>query len=172
MKRGKGINISPYSCIIYTLYMNIVKNINQYDENNIYFSDPIKNNVIIDGTFTRIIYSTPIFILNGISLLIPLNDIYIEKYYNKYKCSFNVNSHLELIESIKSIEENILKIVNIKNKIPQFKVSSQLKNGNIKFFLENVDKISNNLFILKISGIWETATQYGVTYKFLKINHL
>ena len=79
---------------------------------------------------------------------------------------------MELIESIKSIEENILKIVNIKNKIPQFKVSSQLKNGNIKFFLENVDKISNNLFILKISGIWETATQYGVTYKFLKINHL
>lgn len=152
--------------------MNIVKNINQYDENNIYFSDPIKNNVIIDGTFTRIIYSTPIFILNGISLLIPLNDIYIEKYYNKYKCSFNVNTHLELIESIKSIEENILKIVNIKNKIPQFKVSSQLKNGNIKFFLENIDKITNNLFILKISGIWETATQYGVTYKFLKINHL
>ena len=31
--------------------MNIVKNINQYDENNIYFSDPIKNNVMIDGFF-------------------------------------------------------------------------------------------------------------------------
>ena len=170
MKRGKGINISPYSCIIYTLYMNIVKNINQYDENNIYFSDPIKNNVIIDGTFTRIIYSTPIFILNGISLLIPLNDIYIEKYYNKYKCSFNVNSHLELIESIKSIEENILKIVNIKNKIPQFKIYEQIKSGYIKVF-SDVTNRQNSSFILKISGIWETQHNYGLTYKFEKFNY-
>ena len=114
--------------------MNLVKRIDQYEENNVYFCDPIKNNVMSDGLFVRILYSTPLFVLNGINLFIPLNDITTEKYYNKYKCSFNVNTHLELIESIKSIEENILKIVNIKNKIPQFKVSSQLKNGNIKFF--------------------------------------
>ena len=151
--------------------MNIVKNINQYDEHNIYFSEPIKNNVMIDGFFIRIMYSTNLFVLNGITLLIPLNDIYIEKYYNKYKCSFNVNTHRELIENIKSIEEKLLKDVNIKNKIPQFKVADQLKNGNIKIFLENIQKITNNLFMLKISGIWETATQYGITYKFLKINH-
>ena len=151
--------------------MNIVKNINQYDEHNIYFSEPIKNNVMIDGFFIRIMYSTNLFVLNGITLLIPLNDIYIEKYYNKYKCSFNVNTHRELIENIKSIEEKLLKDVNIKNKIPQFKVADQLKNGNIKIFLENIEKITNNLFMLKISGILETATQYGITYKFLKINH-
>ena len=151
--------------------MNIVKNINQYDEHNIYFSEPIKNNVMIDGFFIRIMYSTNLFVLNGITLLIPLNDIYIEKYYNKYKCSFNVNTHRELIENIKSIEEKLLKDVNIKNKIPQFKVADQLKNGNIKIFLENIEKITNNLFMLKVSGIWETATQYGITYKFLKINH-
>ena len=150
--------------------MNIVKNINQYDENNIYFSDPIKNNVMIDGFFIRIMYSTNLFVLNGITLLIPLNDILIEKYYNKYKCSFNINTHRDLIENVKTIEEKLLKAVNIKNKIPQFKVSEQLKNGNIKIFLENVEKIDNNLFMLKISGIWETPTQYGITYKFLKVN--
>ena len=150
--------------------MNIVKNINQYDENNIYFSDPIKNNVMIDGFFIRFMYSTNLFVLNGITLLIPLNDILIEKYYNKYKCSFNINTHRDLIENVKTIEEKLLKAVNIKNKIPQFKVSEQLKNGNIKIFLENVEKIDNNLFMLKISGIWETTTQYGITYKFLKVN--
>ena len=147
--------------------MNIVKNINQYDENNIYFSE---NNVMIDGFFIRIMYSTNLFVLNGITLLIPLNDILIEKYYNKYKCSFNINTHRDLIENVKTIEEKLLKAVNIKNKIPQFKVSEQLKNGNIKIFLENVEKIDNNLFMLKISGIWETTTQYGITYKFLKVN--
>ena len=48
--------------------MNIVKNIEQYDENNVYFFDPIKNNIMNDGTFIRILYSTENFMLNGIYL--------------------------------------------------------------------------------------------------------
>ena len=105
--------------------MNIVKNMNQYDINNIYFCDPIKNNVMSNGLFIRIIYSTPYVVLNGINLFVSLNDISVEKYYNKYKCSFNVNTHKELIDSIKIIEEDILKNVDIKHKIPQYKVYEQ-----------------------------------------------
>jgi hypothetical protein len=152
--------------------MNLVKNIDQYDENNVYFCEPIKNNVMNDGLFIRILYSTPSFVLNGINLLIILNDISVEKYYNKYKCNFNPTNHKDLIENIKSIEENILKNVNIVNKIPQFKIYEQLKNGNIKIFFENVENVNNGLFMLKISGIWETEFHFGITYKFVKINHL
>jgi hypothetical protein len=152
--------------------MNLVKSIEQYDENNIYFCEPIKNNVMNDGLFIRILYSTPLFVLNGINLLILLNDISVEKYYNKYKCNFNPINHKDLIENIKSIEETILKNVNIVNKIPQFKIYEQLKNGNIKIFSENIENINNGVFMLKLSGIWETEFHFGITYKFVKINHL
>jgi hypothetical protein len=64
--------------------MNIVKNINQYENNYVFYCDPIKNNIMNDGYFIRLIYSTPCFVLNGISLLLQLNDIYFEKYYNKH----------------------------------------------------------------------------------------
>ena len=151
--------------------MNIVKYIEQYDENNIYYCDPIKNNVMNNSNFIRIIYSTPLFVLNGINLFLSFNDINVEKYYNKYKCSFNISTHKDIIEYIRIIEANLLVNVNIMCKIPQYKIYDQIKNGNIKIFSENIEKISNNLFMLKISGIWETETQYGVTYKFLKINH-
>jgi predicted methyltransferase len=151
--------------------MNIVKTIEQYDENNIYFCEPIKNNVMNDGFFIRILYSTSLFVINGINLFISLNEVNIDKYYNKYRCSFNTVNHKNMIENVKIIEENLLKNVNIKNKIPQFKIYEQLKNGNIKIFSENIEKINNNLFMLKISGIWETEFHYGVTYKFVKINH-
>ena len=104
--------------------MNIVKRIEQYNENNIFFCEPIKNTI--------------------------MNE--------------------ELIEKIKIIEENLLKKIEINNKIPQFKIFEQLNNGNIKFFCDSFSK-SNNSFILKISGIWETHTNYGLTYKFTKINH-
>jgi len=127
--------------------MNIVKTIDQYDDNNIYFCEPIKNNVMNDGFFIRILYSTPLFVINGINLFIALNDVAIDKYYNKYRCSFNAVNHKQMIESVKTIEENLLKNVNIKNKIPQFKIYEQLRNGNIKIFSENVEKINNNLFI-------------------------
>jgi hypothetical protein len=151
--------------------MNIVKTIEQYDDNNIYFCEPIKNNVMNDGFFIRILYSTSLFVVNGINLFIALNDVTIDKYYNKYRCSFNAINHKQMIESVKTIEENLLKNVNIRNKIPQFKIYEQLRNGNIKIFSENIEKINNNLFMLKISGIWETEFHYGVTYKFVKINH-
>ena len=147
--------------------MNLVKSINQYNEDNIYFCEPIKNNVMNEGKFIRILYSTHNLVLNGIYLLVHINDITCDKYYNKYKCNFNTLHNKDIIDNIKTIEENILRKIEIK-KIPQLKIYEQLKNGNIKLFNE-VNK-SFCSFILKISGIWETEDKYGLTYKFIKIN--
>ena len=148
--------------------MNIVTTLDQYDNNSVYFSEPIKNNIMNDGYFLRIIYSTPSFILNGIYISININHITIEKYYNKFKCSFDINIYKDLIDQLYSIEDNIIKKINIKAKIPQYKIHDQLKNGHIKIFSENIDK-NNNLFLLKIAGIWETDMFYGLTYKFIKL---
>ena len=154
--------------------MNILQNIDQYNEQFLYFCDPIKNNIINDGSFIRILYSTNNVTLNGIYLLCSFKDIIYEKYYNKYKCIFNIAINKELLDKIKTIEDNILKNIYITNKIPQYKIYDQLKNGYIKIF-QNIQKDHNikrnHTFILKISGIWETNMNYGLTYKFTKINN-
>jgi hypothetical protein len=149
--------------------MNLVKNINQYNEENIYFCEPIKNNIMNEGTFIRILYSTSIVTINGVYLLINMSDITCDKYYNKYKCNFNTLHNKDIIDNIKTIEENILRKIGIQHKQPQLKIYEQLRNGNIKLFSE-VNKSSCS-FILKISGIWETQYHYGLTYKFIKINN-
>jgi hypothetical protein len=149
--------------------MNIVKRIDQYNNNNIFFCEPIKNNVMNEGNFIRIIYSTHNIVLNGIYLLLTLNDITSEKYYTKYRCNFNILHHKEIIENIKIIEEDLLKKTEISDKIPQYKIYEQLKNGNLKIF-SDVGNKSVCSFILKISGIWETQNNYGLTYKFIKTN--
>jgi hypothetical protein len=99
-----------------------------------------------------------------------LYDVIVEKFYNKYKCTFNLINNKNIIENIIQIEENILKNINIKNKIIKKSIYEQLRIGNIKIFSENIDKTNIYLFILKISGIWETDTHIGVTFKFSKIN--
>ena len=149
--------------------MNIVKKIEQYDDNNIFFCEPTKNNVMNEGNFIRILYSTHNVVLNGIYLLITFNDISCEKYYTKYRCCFNVNTHIDIINNLKIIEENILKKYENINKLPQYKIYEQLRNGNLKIFTDIGNKTICS-FILKISGIWETEDKYGLTYKFIKIN--
>jgi hypothetical protein len=148
--------------------MNLVKRIDQYNDECLFFCEPIKNNVMNDGNFIRILYSTQNIVLNGIYLQINFNDLVCEKYYNKYKCSFNVANHKDIIDNIKIIEENILKKYKT-NKLQSNKIYEQIKSGYIKLFTDIGNKI-NCSFILKISGIWETQYNYGLTYKFIKIN--
>ncbi len=141
----------------------------QYDENNVIFCDSTRNNIMNEGNFVRILYSTEYLTISGIFLIVQLNDITIEKHFNKYKCFFNVLSHTSLVNKIIEIEEKLLQKINIEDKIPQGKISEQLLLGNIKVFSETLPK-SNGEFILKISGIWETKLNYGLTFKFVKIN--
>jgi len=152
----------------------------QYQDQYIYFCDPIKNNIINDGNFIRILYSKPFVLLNGIYLCFSLNITSMEKYYNKLKCNFNKNEHIDIIEKCKEIEEGILKKMSL-NKIAQYKIFEQFKNGNVKIFNEflsndlngsNCSNCSNFFkgncsFVLKISGIWENDMYYGLTFKFL-----
>jgi hypothetical protein len=43
--------------------------------------------------------------------------------------------------------------------------------GFIKMFISHDHNPNNQDFIVKISGIWETSTEYGLTFKFFEINH-
>ena len=148
--------------------MNITKKLEQFNKECIYFCDPIKNNIMTEGMFIRILYSNELCVINGVYLLIYFQNVSVEKYYNKYKCNFDISLHKEIIDKVKLIEEDILKKINIKNKTPSYKIYDQMRNGNIKIFSENIYNINNN-FLLKISGVWETDTHYGVTYKFINL---
>lgn len=148
--------------------MNLVKQINQYDNKCIFFCEPIKNNIMNEGTFIKILYSNENITLNGIYLLIDICDIVCEKYYNKYKCSFNILNNKDIINNLKLIEEEILKKYNT-IKTPCYKIYEQMKCGYIKMYsIIGIKQTSS--FILKISGIWETPQNYGLTYKFIKLD--
>ena len=147
--------------------MNLVKTIEQYKDTDIIFCDPIKNNIMCDGNFIRILYSTPYIVLNGIYLLVKLHDVTCERYYNKYKCTFSTLVNKDIVENLKSIEERILYMYKT-NKTPCFKVYEQIKSGYIKIFTD-VGNVNQCSCVLKISGIWETPINYGLTYKFMKV---
>jgi hypothetical protein len=80
---------------------------------------------------------------------------------------FNVVDHKNIIDKIKLIEEQILDKLKLQNKTPQYTIYDQLKHGYIK--MHNEYNSPNMNFVLKISGIWESNTHYGVTFKFINL---
>jgi hypothetical protein len=105
--------------------------------------------------------------MNGIYILLNFDNFYIEKYYNKYKYTFDTTVNSELINFVRNVEIDILTKLNIRDKCPVHKIYDQLKIGGIKIITDKIE--FNESIILKISGIWETDTEYGITYKFINI---
>jgi hypothetical protein len=150
--------------------MNLVLHFNQYRNEYIFFSDSIKNTVIENSNFIRIYYSTNLFTLNGIFLLVPFTSIRVEGHFNKFKYIFNPEENKELIQTISFLEEEILNKINIDDKIAKYNICNQLQCGFIKIINEKYTSNIHN-FILKISGIWETNKEYGLTFKFVEVTH-
>ena len=69
--------------------MIIYTKLDTYNSNYIFFGDTIKNTVITNGKFIRIIYSNQIYTLNGLYILVPLANI---KKINSNTCSINNNN--------------------------------------------------------------------------------
>jgi hypothetical protein len=150
--------------------MNIALNKNDFNINNVFYQNSIPNTVMEQANFIRILYSNELITINGVFIKINMKINNIEAFYNKYKCIFNANDNTETTNAIKEIERQIIDHYQ-SDKMPVYKIREQLNSMSIKIFTEtNVRKIPSE-FILKISGLWETPTEYGITYKFTNINH-
>jgi hypothetical protein len=149
--------------------MNISLYVEQFNINNVFFNDSVKNTIMKDSNFIKIIYSEELCALNGICVEFNLPIIKVDKLFNKVRCSFDKQLCSELIQTFNKIEFDIIsKYSNInknKNKQPKYRISEQLQSGNIKL-LNMISNINNQTFIIKISGLWETETDFGLTYKF------
>jgi len=144
--------------------MNLIIILEQFNNENIYFKPAIENNIIEDSTFVKIIYSNNLVTLNSLFIDIPLKIHYIENYFKKKKYSFDIEKNKEILQKIYTIEENILNKYNSK-KCKKHIIRQSLASGFLKVFPNNIDEPDNGKIIIKISGIWETNTDYGLNYK-------
>ncbi len=148
--------------------MYIVLDCDDFNINNIFYQEKVKNTVMDNSNFLRANYSNNLFTLNGIFIKFNLELYTIEKSFNKFKCLFDIKTHNEIIVKFSEIEKNMMEKYSSLHKTPIYRISEQLNNGFLKIFNETECK-DNNDFILKIYGIWETDCEYGLTYKFITL---
>ena len=137
--------------------MNIALSVKDITIDDIFFLDPIKNIIINNSKFIRIIYSSNLLTLNGIYLICNIDN------------KDNNNNH-GLLLYIQSLEDNILNKFS-KEKIKNYKIREYFNNNFINTdYTKDQEKYTK--YILKISGIWDASNNIGLTFKFLKLDSI
>ena len=156
--------------------MSVIFKFNDYDENELYFIESVKNNVKSNSYFSRIIYSTSFIALKNIYFSFNLHNVKYRDQYLKTIIFFEEGKNE--LEQLYEIERNIInkfiaykKIYNKDAVIyPTYCIKNQFKLNYIKVFknstFTNVNSESPEIFI-KISGIWQTDNNVGITFKFI-----
>lgn len=157
--------------------MNIIFDITKFNLACIYFLES-KRNIIMEGIFSKILYSNQYFTMNGIYLHLPLEIQYIEKSINKSMLKFypSCSTNYQLVQDLSKIEYKLLEYYkqmnNIVDKKNNYILTKQLYSGNLKLYkdfndMKNIND-KNYSFIVKVSGIWETNEEIGITYKVME----
>ena len=162
--------------------MIITLNLSKFVLSNVYFLDT-KKNIIMDGNFSKLIFSNEWFVMNGLYILFPIEHTGSEKIMNKTQIRFNPFQQYNqiVINEFSKLEKNILeyyrqirgcncKIVPLLHK--QMMIGFMKTNKEYKKQFSINENNRNIQYVLKISGIWETQEEIGLTYKLFEVNEL
>jgi len=155
--------------------MNLSIELQKIIFSNIYFLEP-KRNIILDGFFTKITYSNELLTMNGLYVIFPVENITIDKLSNKNIIKFNPYSvnNLHVIQDFSKIEYRIIeyyKTMNRCNRKTSNLLSKQMYSGKMKVYKEmNMNAEEKKSYVIKISGVWESKEEVGITYKLIEVN--
>lgn len=156
--------------------MNFVLDYSQFNIHNIHFLDT-KKNIIIDGIFTKMVYLDDFVSLNSIYIMFPCK-YYVDRSINRNNVMFSLNTleNQEIIQLEIDILTSYMKHYQIHNKRMNTSLASQIMNGRTRLYKEgstyNGDThVSSECpeIVLKISGVWETEEEIGITHKFVEM---
>lgn len=137
--------------------MNVYLTIQEFNINNIFFQKPIENKIKNYKSFYKILYDLKFFTCK--TIIFNMSDFIIYNYINH-----NITISNKALNTIYIIENSILNKLNIllKKKI-EYSIYNSIKK---KHYLFHPNKLNLNIY-LRISGIWESNTSIGLTYKFI-----
>jgi len=142
----------------------------------IILNEPVKNSVVQYNYFYKILYSTDILVLTSIFTIFELTNFVLEN--DNITFSKN-NNNFDVFNKLIALEEYLLKLLN-SHKTKVYKFKEIYDNKTFRFVFNeynemldnnvNIMTIKNKLFILKISGLWESKESIGLTFKFIIVN--
>jgi hypothetical protein len=152
--------------------MNILLQTKDFDLANIHFSDK-KTNTIIDGVFTKILFSNSNITMNGLFFDFVIKHIMTNRVYAKDILQLDIITNKDIVQKCIDIEKQLLhyyqQYFNIQNKTMLFNLKNQFLNSSVKYYKSyDYSPMSKQQFFIKISGIWENNNEFGITFKIIE----
>jgi hypothetical protein len=166
---------------------NIAMSMEQFDPACIWFKD-VRKNTMMEGYFTKLLYTHEWMTLNGVVLLIPVHILGTDTIFSgpqpykkvvHYSC---VYMHA-LWEIEREILEAYQQMFHCHFKTPVFRlhfgsggVANNIHKKTSKVGVSTFGSLRSNRVCkagdtvcleLKLVGVWETSTEIGLMYKFL-----
>lgn len=157
--------------------MSLITHFNNISYDNIYFSNPIKNNIKDNSLFYKLIYSDESIVLKNLYFKIKVNPLKVQ--VESSRASITIGNIAETTETLNDIEANILKQFNgyinasgDRRYTPYYSITDQSSSGTIRIYnVVNICQKKEIFVLLKVSGVWVTKNNIGITYKFIYSNH-
>ena len=153
--------------------MSLISDNKKICYNNLFFSTPIKNNIKDNSLFYKLIYSDEHIVLKNLyfKLLVKPQRIYLES----SRAVISMEGSAELPDTIYDIEKSILHQFNSyinasgdKRYTPCYSITDQVSTGSIRIYnITNIHNEKEMNLLLKVSGVWVTKNNIGITYKFI-----
>ena len=161
------LNLNDFTYIMQTNIPHVV--FNDY----VRFTDAKCNN-LLDGEFTKILYSNENITLNGLYIDFP---IVIRNHTNQDKdvsrlmyFTLDHPHNIHMMHRLAILEKSLLDLYSedrqIQKKV-QCSLKQQLTTGSVRVYRETAKY--DNKYAIKISGIWETQYKIGITYKVIAL---
>ena len=134
----------------------------------VFYYPPVKNTVMENSNFVRLVHTDAHMALNSAFIEIPLQGVTVDRHFNRARYLFSPGSNRGVIDSVRDLEESLLDGAGCPWASKQLRVSDQLASGALRVFTDGRDGSQGHakVFLLKISGIWVTDRDKGLTYKF------
>ena len=135
-------------------------NVNAFDSASVFLGPPIPNTVIPNSKFMRTGYSNRDLTLTSIHILVEgIKNCDIARWKEGV---YVIPSGCEWAQQLVKIEREILSLVP--NSAPRYKIAEQVGYGTLRLSEATSRVITSNI-IVKMSGVWQTKTDCGLTYK-------
>jgi len=142
--------------------MNIYNTIDEISSSNTFLYKPTVNKLACYKLFYKIAYNIENFVLNTILINIDILNVNIVKDNNNYKAYIYIDPNFIL--KLKNYEIAVLSLLGKVNNKQCLLFSQKLLSNNLIIYNYSYKPESIKLY-LRISGLWESDTQYGLITK-------
>ena len=168
----------------------------KFDACHLHYEPAVQNNDVDDSKFSRIIYSTKHISLNGIGIALDPVGVRCEQHYNKIFASFDASlpANQSIVSQLHMIEQQVVNkyadsvLEGTRRCI--YSLMDHLNSGSIKAYANDnvvdsgfgsgsgssdthhdnaIMRHKSNTLMIKISGVWETNDECGLSYKFIML---